>query len=113
MIEESRVLVDERLEGVRARPILVDSYFGQDASTRLFDEMDYQRASQAYIWSTPLVSATTWRDELQAKFEVKSRRNCQGPQFTSRTSTANGAAPHHVTFVLGEAFCHSATRARA
>ena len=34
------------------------SYFDDDASRRLFDEMDYQRACQAYIWSTPLVSFT-------------------------------------------------------
>jgi hypothetical protein len=37
------------------------SYFDDDASRRLFDEMDYQRACQAYIWSHPIVSMTTWR----------------------------------------------------
>ena len=35
---------------------LIHSYFDEEASTRLFDEMDFQRACQAYIWSTPLVS---------------------------------------------------------
>ncbi len=38
------------------------SYFDDDASRRLFDEMDFQRACQAYVWSTPLVSITGWRD---------------------------------------------------
>ncbi len=37
------------------------SYFDDDASRRLFDEMDYQRACQAYLWSTPIVSMTGWR----------------------------------------------------
>jgi hypothetical protein len=37
------------------------SYFDDDASRRLFDEMDYQRACQAYIWSHPIVSMTGWR----------------------------------------------------
>src|SRR5438045_1393819 len=41
---------------------LVDTFFDTEASGRLFDEMDYQRASQLYIWSMPLVSITTWRD---------------------------------------------------
>jgi hypothetical protein len=42
---------------------LAHNYFDDDdASECLFDEMDYQRATQAYIWSTPLVSITTWRD---------------------------------------------------
>ena len=41
---------------------LVDNYFDAEASTRLYDEMDYQRATQSYLWSTPLVSVATWRD---------------------------------------------------
>lgn len=50
---------------------LNDNYFDDDASKRLFDEMDYQRASQLYIWSTPLVSTATWRDELTRVYGVK------------------------------------------
>ena len=41
---------------------LTNTYFDDDASTRLYDEMDFQRASQSYLWSTPLVSIATWRD---------------------------------------------------
>ena len=50
---------------------LIDSYFDDVASRQLFDEMDYQRACQAYIWSTPLVSTTTWRDELTRVFGIE------------------------------------------
>ena len=49
---------------------LVDSYFNDDASKRLFDEMDYQRAAQSYIWSLPLVSTATWRDTQNQAFGV-------------------------------------------
>lgn len=49
---------------------LDDNYFGDDASQRLFDEMDYQRACQLYLWSTPLVSITAWRDAQGEAFEV-------------------------------------------
>lgn len=49
---------------------LVDTYFDNDASKRLFDEMDYQRAAQAYIWSIPLVSSATWRDTENKAFGV-------------------------------------------
>jgi len=45
---------------------LTNTYFDDDASTRLYDEMDFQRATQSYLWSTPLVSTATWRD-AQAK----------------------------------------------
>ena len=41
---------------------LVHNYFNSDASEKLYDELDYQRAAQSYIWSTPLVSMTTWRN---------------------------------------------------
>jgi len=49
---------------------LAHNYFDDDASERLFDEMDYQRATQAYIWSTPLVSITTWRDQQGPAYGV-------------------------------------------
>jgi hypothetical protein len=49
---------------------LAQTYFDDDASERLFDEMDYQRATQAYIWSTPLVSITTWRDHQRLAYGV-------------------------------------------
>ncbi|MDV2983839.1 UNVERIFIED_CONTAM: DUF1214 domain-containing protein [Methylobacteriaceae bacterium AG10] len=50
---------------------LQDNYFNNEASKRLYDEMDYQRASQAYIWSTPLVSVTTWRDNQSKSYGVQ------------------------------------------
>ena len=49
---------------------LNDTYFDNDASSRLFDEMDYQRASQVYIWSMPLVSMATWRDTQSKAYGV-------------------------------------------
>lgn len=75
--DDSVGLAEATLKGdeVISTPIgeieLVDNYFGDDASQRLFDEMDYQRACQAYIWSTPLVSTTTWRDEMTDKYGVE------------------------------------------
>ncbi|WP_424928830.1 DUF1214 domain-containing protein [Amaricoccus tamworthensis] len=59
---------DEVIETPAGEIVLEDSYFDGDASERLFDLMDLQRASQLYIWSTPLVSTTTWRDEQGAAF---------------------------------------------
>jgi hypothetical protein len=47
------------------------SYFDDDASRRLFDEMDFQRACQAYVWSTPIVSTVIWRRRQRDAFGVK------------------------------------------
>ncbi len=35
--------------------------------------MDYQRATQAYIWSTPLVSVTAWRNNKAGFIEIEPR----------------------------------------
>jgi len=51
------------------------SYFDDDASRRLFDEMDFQRACQAYLWSHPIVSMTTWRLRQGEAFGVKGRHD--------------------------------------
>jgi hypothetical protein len=49
---------------------LTNTYFDDDASQRLYDEMDYQRAAQSYLWSTPLVSVATWRDRQAQAYGV-------------------------------------------
>ena len=71
------VLTDAKLHGDETieTPIgpieLTNSYFDDAASKRLYDEMDYQRAVQAYIWSMPLVSVATWRDNQGRAYGVK------------------------------------------
>ncbi|MCL4857856.1 MAG: DUF1214 domain-containing protein [Caldilineaceae bacterium] len=49
---------------------LVHNYFDDDASQRLYDEMDYQRAVQCYLWCHPLVSFATWRERQAQAFDA-------------------------------------------
>lgn len=60
-LESATLTGDELLSTPIGDIELRHSYFDDDASRRLFDEMDYQRACQAYMWSHPIVSMTTWR----------------------------------------------------
>jgi hypothetical protein len=71
-LEGAKLHGDETIQTPIGDIELVDSYFNDDASKRLFDEMDYQRASQTYIWSHPLVSITTWRDNQSKAYGVTS-----------------------------------------
>lgn len=71
-MESAKLQGDETIETPIGHIKLVDSYFGDDASRRLFNEMDYQRAAQAYVWSTPLVSIATWRDNQGKAYGVTS-----------------------------------------
>jgi hypothetical protein len=61
-LEDAKLHGNEIIETPLGEIELVNNYFDDDASQRLYDELDYQRAAQCYIWSTPLVSMTTWRD---------------------------------------------------
>jgi hypothetical protein len=65
---EATLSGDETIETPAGEIVLQDSYFDEDASQRLFDLMDLQRAAQLYIWSTPLVSSATWRDSQGEAF---------------------------------------------
>ena len=69
-LESATLAGDELISTPIGDIALRHSYFDDDASRRLFDEMDYQRACQAYIWSTPLVSITAFRDGQISSYGV-------------------------------------------
>ena len=60
-LETATLAGDERIGTSIGDIELRHGFFDDDASRRLFDEMDYQRACQAYVWAHPIVSMTTWR----------------------------------------------------
>ena len=67
-LESATLAGNELIQTPIGEIALADSYFSDADSRRLFDEMDYQRAVQAYIWCHPLVSMATWRDRQKAAF---------------------------------------------
>jgi hypothetical protein len=77
MPTQSRPLETATLAGDEniATPIgdieLRHGYFDDESSRRLYDEMDYQRACQAYVWSHPIVSTTAWRIRQRDAFGVR------------------------------------------
>jgi hypothetical protein len=73
-LDEATLQGDELIETPIGNIELVHNYFNSDISKKLYDELDYQRAAQSYIWSTPLVSMTTWRNR-EAEAYGASRAN--------------------------------------
>ncbi len=73
-LDEATLQGDELIETPIGNIELVHNYFNSDMSKKLYDELDYQRAAQSYIWSTPLVSMTTWRNR-EAEAYGASRAN--------------------------------------
>jgi hypothetical protein len=70
-LENAKLYGNELIKTPIGEVKLVNNYFNDDASSLLYDELDYQRAAQAYIWSTPLVSMTTWRNQEGKAFGVQ------------------------------------------
>ena len=52
---------------------LENNYLTDDSAKLLFNAMDLERAAQAYIWSTPLVSFTTWRNQQDKLYGPNAR----------------------------------------
>lgn len=74
-LEDAALHGDEVIDTPVGEIELVDTYFDEDASQRLYDELDFQRASQAYIWSTPMVSVVTQKKALEEKYGLISEHD--------------------------------------
>ena len=53
--------LDTRIGKLEFTHAFIDGYPTKATVEKLFEEMDFQRAVQAYIWSIPLVSMAQWR----------------------------------------------------
>jgi len=59
-LKKARLTGNEQITTPYGVVELTHNFITDESSRILFDAMDLQRASQAYIWSTPLVSFYTW-----------------------------------------------------
>lgn len=72
-LAEATLKGDESITTPHGTIELQDNYPTDESSELLFDTMDLQRATQAYIWATPLVSFTTWRNEQNKHYGPNTR----------------------------------------
>lgn len=66
---------------------------------KVFDDIDYQRACQAYLWALPLMAMEQWQNEHL------SHRHVMLPR-----TVANGAAPNLAESLIGRAWPRSSTK---
>ena len=53
----------------RIGPLAFEGGYPTDATvTKLYDEMDFQRATQAYMWAIPIVSFAKWQEQHEKVF---------------------------------------------
>jgi hypothetical protein len=72
-LESAQLHGDEKITTPYGVIELQHTYLTEESSQKLYDAMDLQRASQAYIWSTPLVSFGSWRKEQDKHYGPNAR----------------------------------------
>jgi len=72
-LADAKLVGDEKISTPYGMIELQHTYLTDESSQKLFDAMDLQRASQAYMWSTPLVSFVTWREEQNKHYGPNAR----------------------------------------
>jgi len=99
----------------RTSPSVVDTRIGElefteggfaggyptaDTVDVLFDEMDFQRATQAYLWAVPLVSYAEWLTAHEEAFKAKDGQIVQQKTALSKQGilTANATTPYAIAF---------------
>jgi hypothetical protein len=83
-------------------PILLEKGLPADAvdSKRLYDELDYQRACQAYLWALPLVSFAEWQQQHETVFGAKDGQVVIYNSYKDKLGilTANATTPYIIAF---------------
>ncbi len=68
-LKNAELVGDEVINTIYGKIELQHTFMTDESSQKLFDAMDFQRASQAYIWSIPLVGARTWHIEQDKDYK--------------------------------------------
>ena len=79
---------------------LENGYPTQDTAARMFDEIDYQRACQAYLWALPIMAMQQWQQEHATKFGAGNLDYVDYLTFQDKLGllTANATTPYIMAF---------------
>ncbi len=75
-------------------------YPSRESVEKLFDAMDFQRATQAYIWSLPIVSMAEWQAVHEEQFDASDREIVVYKTTEEKLGilTANATTPYVIAF---------------
>lgn len=68
----------------------------EETSKKLYYELDYHRAVQAYLWSLPIMGQTQWRQSYLDAYDMKPNQMVYATKFNERSQilTANESTPY-------------------
>ena len=89
-------IVESRLGKIE----LTNGYPTDAAAKKLYDEIDFQRACQAYLWALPLMAMHQWQSEQHEKFGAGNLDFVDYLTFTDKLGllTANATTPYVIGF---------------
>ena len=78
-----------------------NGYPTEVTTRKLFDEMDFQRAVQAYLWALPMIGSAQWQNEQHDKFGAGDLDYVDYLDFQDKLGllTANATTPYSISFV--------------
>jgi hypothetical protein len=93
--------LDTRIGKLEFTHSFEDGYPTDATVDKLFDEMDFQRAVQAYIWSTPLVSFAQWRYAHEKQLGAKNGQIVFVESYKDKLGglTYNATTPYVLPFI--------------
>jgi hypothetical protein len=93
--------VDTRIGELEFTHDFANGYPTDATVKKLYDEMDFQRASQAYMWSVPLIGFVYWQIHQNEVFGAKNGQLLYVNTYDERLAmlTLNGITPYVTGFV--------------
>lgn len=81
-------------------PDFINGYPSEESVERLFDQIDFQRACQAYLWSIPIVSFAEWQKAHEVTFKARSGDVVVYDNYLAKLGilTANATTPYIISF---------------
>jgi hypothetical protein len=72
-----------------------------ESLTKLYDEFDFQRAVQAYLWAIPIVSFAQWQESYETVFDQQDGDLVLSTSFRDKLPllTANATTPYVIGFL--------------
>jgi hypothetical protein len=93
--------IDTRIGKLSFTHDFANGYPTQATIAKLFNEMDFQRATQVYLWALPIVSFAQWQYSHEEIFDAQNGDIVFYLDYVSKLGilTANATTPYAVSFI--------------
>ncbi len=78
-------------------PLTFEGGYPSDATVaKLYDEMDFQRAVQCYMWAIPIVSFAKWQEQHEKVFARRTVTSCRWRLLVTNSECSPRTTPQPI-----------------